>query len=100
MTAEIFDTVEELTGKYPTFTDLQNAVHAIITKSILNQMEHSVLGMGNGLRKTYLRQVWRNVEAPHIMKNVDYIAKSYAYNRPILVEGHHLRLNPHFQATK
>ncbi len=78
MTAEIFDTVEELTGKYPTFTDLQNAVHAIISAN-----------MNISSRMPFM-----------IAKNVDYIAKSYAYNRPILVEGHHLRLNPHFQATK
>ncbi len=82
MTAEIFDTVEELTGKYPTFTDLQNAVHAIITKN--HYYSHPLFN-------------WNMVATQLVLDNVDYIAKSYAYNRPILIEGHHLRLNPHFQ---
>ena len=81
MMQEIFNQVEELVGTYPTGENLRSAVHAIITKSITNQMEDSVLGMGNGLRKTYLRQVWRRVGDLMILNNVDYIARTYEHAR-------------------
>jgi len=82
MMQEIFNQVEELVGTYPTGENLKNAVHAIITKSMMHEMEHMDDGfLGGSQRKTYLRQVWRNVEALHIMKNVDYIARNYEHAR-------------------
>ena len=78
----IFDQVEELTGQYPTFADLQNAVHAVITKSF-----------GKATSPAHFNGKFG---ASWIINNVASIAKQYAYQRPILVEGHHLRLNPQY----
>ncbi len=81
----IFDTVEELTGHSPTSDTLRNAVHAIITKSMMNEMEHMDDGFLIGAqRATYLRQAWKNVQADHILGNVEYIAQSFEANRDFI----------------
>ena len=61
---EIFNTVEELTGTYPTGENLRSAIHAIITKEISWRED-----MG------YLKNL--RVSNPTIMNNVEYLSRTY-----------------------
>ena len=79
---EILIQVEELVGTYPTGDNLRSAIHAVITKSMMNEMEHMDDGFLVGSqRETYLRQVWRSVSTLHIMKKVQNVARFYERTR-------------------
>jgi len=72
---EIFDTVEELTGHSPTSDTLRNAVHAIITKGVMQNLDYDRL---DNINKA---QVWRRVGALMILRNVERVARSFEANR-------------------
>jgi len=65
MMQEIFNTVEELTGTYPTGENLRNAVHAIITQSVYSR--------GRERTKPFSSKLIRD--------NADYIARNYEHAR-------------------
>jgi hypothetical protein len=64
MMQEIFNQVEELVGTYPTGENLRSAVHAIITKNLFSSPSYP----------------W-SLGSYTIMKNVDYIARTYEHAR-------------------
>ena len=82
---EIFNQAEELTGTYPTGDNLRNAIHAIL---IRENLSGTIVPVGSNpfiwsiQHNAHVNSVASNLTlSPMILRNVEYIARTYEQNR-------------------